>query len=256
MHRTQHNTVEQPANGAPLLVLDDVVFERRSGFVLGPLTVTFHLGVSVVLGPNGAGKTTLFDVISGIEKPSSGRIVKADDQLLTVGYLPQLPRFPERATPRQFLEYVCWLHGVSKGDRKAAVNRALDRVGLSDRAADGIKTLSGGMQRRLGIAQAIVHSPDVVLLDEPAVGLDPQHRIELRRVLRELGREAILILSTHLVDEAALVGDRLIVLSGGQLAFSGTGAELASRASDDALGDTPLEKAFSTVLSMPQGRQS
>lgn len=160
-----------------------------------------------MVGPNGAGKSTLFDLIAGTLKPTSGSVALPDRRL---GLLPQEFRLPPRPTCAQFLSYVGWLQGVAASDRQGAIESALDEVDLLGLAETPIRELSGGMVKRLGIAQALVHDPSVLILDEPTAGLDPVQRIAIREVVAGLGRRRIVCVSTHLVEDVQAVASRVL----------------------------------------------
>ena len=132
-----------------------------------------------------------------------------------IGYLPQRFGYYPRYTAREFVEYLAWLKEMPRSAISAAVDRALDRVGLADRADSRMKTLSGGMVRRVGIAQAIVNDPRILLLDEPTAGLDPEQRVSFRRLLRELGSDSCVVVSTHLVEDVAAACEDAILLERG-----------------------------------------
>jgi ABC-2 type transport system ATP-binding protein len=152
------------------------------------------------------------------------------------------------ATCEQFLRYVAWLQRVPNRDREAAVRSALDAVGLTEQRGKTVRALSGGMARRLGIAQALVHRPGLLLLDEPTAGLDPRQRVALRETIAAVGRNRIVLVSTHLVEDVRGLADRVIVLDGGQVVFDGDTGELARRATPASPGDTELERGLSAVL--------
>lgn len=137
---------------------------------------------------------------------------------------------------------------VPGGQIKAAARAALDRVDLAEQVAKPMKKLSGGMLRRVGIAQAVVHEPELLVLDEPSVGLDPGQRVQFRRMLEDLADESAVVVSTHLVDDARVIADEIIVFDAGQVRFRGTAQELESHADPEAPGDTVLEQGYSTVL--------
>ncbi|WP_157408809.1 ATP-binding cassette domain-containing protein [Actinoplanes sp. N902-109] len=222
------------------------------------LSFSVSEGVTVLLGPNGAGKTTLLEMIATIRRPASGalRVLgESADRSRTIreirrrtGYLPQTFGYYPAFTAAEFVEYCAWLKKVPKHDIKRAARDALERVELSDRADDAMRTLSGGMIRRVGIAQAVVNSPELVVLDEPTVGLDPQQRIEFRNLIRTLSDRTSFLVSTHLVDEVKHVADAVLVLDRGRMVFDGSAGKLESMSEDDAIGDTPLERGYSSVL--------
>jgi ABC-2 type transport system ATP-binding protein len=223
---------------------------RNIDFSAGP-------GVVGLLGPNGAGKSTLLRTMAAVMPPRSGAIEICGVRVLSerdarrarrnIGYLPQDFGFYPAFSVVDFVSYCAWLRGVpSRRTRKAAME-AVDRVGLSGRAKDSMKSLSGGMLRRAGIAAALVGSPKVVLLDEPTVGLDPGQRLEFRELLRSLTDTAI-VLSTHLVEDVAAVCDEIAVLHEGRFVFRGSPEKLSGSALPGAAGDNPLERGYMSVL--------
>jgi ABC-type multidrug transport system ATPase subunit len=223
------------------------------------LDLTIDTGVHGLLGPNGAGKTTLIKALATVVRPHDGALrlvgVDADSGDLReirrhIGYLPQRFGFYPRYTAREFVEYLAWLKEMPRSAVPAAVDRALDRVGLADRADSQMKTLSGGMVRRVGIAQAIVNDPEILLLDEPTAGLDPEQRVSFRRLLREVGSDSCVVVSTHLVEDVAAACDDAILLDSGRLVFRGSIAELETAA--DSAGDdsaaSAVERGYSALL--------
>lgn len=215
-------------------------------------------GVFGLLGPNGAGKTTLLRTLATTIDPSDGslRLLGLDPKNARerrelrrrLGYLPQALGFYPNFTVYEFVEYFAVLKEMPAGAVGPAVASAIERVGLGDQATKKLKTLSGGMQRRVGIAQAIVNDPDLLLLDEPTAGLDPEQRVVFRALLRDLGARAIVIVSTHLIEDVAAACNDLGLLEAGRLVFRGTPAELIDRGGLDAPGDSPLERGYTRVL--------
>jgi ABC-2 type transport system ATP-binding protein len=199
---------------------------RQSGFCLGPINLRFDSGLVSLLGSNGAGKSTLMRILAGLQKPSAGRI--SLDKGVTVGYLPQQFQLPGRARCGQFLEHIAWLWGVPRQQRPGLVERTLKRVGLQDHADSRIKTLSGGMRQRLGIAQAIVHQPAGLVLDEPTVGLDPAQRLAIRQTIAEISQEHPTLLSTHLLEDVRALAGRVVVLRDGKIVHDGLVTELTN----------------------------
>jgi ABC-2 type transport system ATP-binding protein len=232
---------------AAKLVLQGVTREY-SNFHLGPIDLDLSSGVTCLVGPNGAGKTTLMRLAAGLERPTSGSVTMSTTGHSSVGYLPQEPAFPPRATCRQFLRYVAWLQKVGRGRREEAVTRALSAVDLLDRQDQRIGTLSGGMRRRLGIAHALVHDPELVLLDEPTVGLDPRQRIALRDTIARVSEDRIVIVSTHLVEDVRGLADRVVVLNGGAIVFDGDIGALEGRSDPTAPGDSDLERSIAMLV--------
>jgi ABC-2 type transport system ATP-binding protein len=229
------------------LVCDATTKTFGGPFTLGPLSLTVGDGVTCLVGANGAGKSTFFRLVARVEKPTSGS-VRVDAHGAALGYLPQEPQLPLGATCAEFLYYVAWLHRVPRADRVDAVDRALAQVRLTDRRDSRIRSLSGGMRRRLGVAHALVHTPSLLLLDEPTVGLDPGQRIAVREAVASVSRERIVIVSTHLVEDVRGLADRVLVLNEGTLVFDGDVPALERAASDDAPGDSPLERAIATLI--------
>ncbi|HEY3906427.1 MAG TPA: ABC transporter ATP-binding protein [Streptosporangiaceae bacterium] len=216
-------------------------------------------GVFGLLGPNGAGKTTLLRMLATVIPPTSGRI-----QLLgrdpggygprreirrRLGYLPQNLGYYPGFTVAEFVEYFALLKEMPPGQIPKAVATAIERVDLGGRARAKLRTLSGGMLRRAGIAQAIVNEPELLLLDEPTAGLDPEQRVAFRGLLRELGERATVIVSTHLVEDVGAACSEVALMDAGRIVFQGSPDELiACGEGSGASGDAPLERGYSAVL--------
>jgi len=237
---------------------------RRKMAVDG-LDLSLGKGVHGLLGPNGAGKTTLIRALATVLRPESGRLSLLGTQAggrgqrelrRRIGYLPQNFGYYKRFTVREFVEYLAWLKEMSKEDIPGAVQRAVERVGLADRADDRMKTLSGGMVRRVGIAQAIVNDPDVLLLDEPTAGLDPAQRVRFRELVQELGRDSCVLISTHLVEDVATACTDVVLFAEGKLVFQGTPDELAAAGTSEHVGDSPIERGYSALLNHEPGREA
>jgi ABC-2 type transport system ATP-binding protein len=232
---------------------------RRGRDAVNGLTLRLGRGVHGLLGPNGAGKTTLIRALATVQKPSAGSLSLLGTGLgggtglralrRRLGYLPQQFGFYKRFTVREFVEYLAWLKEMPPETIPDAVQRALDRVGLADRADDRLKTLSGGMVRRVGIAQAIVNDPEVLLLDEPTVGLDPAQRLRFRELVAELGQQSCVLISTHLVEDVAAACTDVVLVSEGSLVFQGTPADLATAGTPDHVGDSPMERGYTALIS-------
>jgi ABC-2 type transport system ATP-binding protein len=208
-----------------LCAVNDVSFELGRGEVLG------------FLGPNGAGKTTTMQIISGNLAPSAGRVMingidlldKPKAAKLHIGYLPEQPPLYRELTVDEYLTYCIRLNRIPGPRRAAAVDSAKQRCGLTDVGRRLIGHLSKGFQQRVGIAQAIIHAPAVVVLDEPTVGLDPIQIREIRHLIRELGDDHSVILSTHILPEVQAVCDRVQIINKGALVLSDDIAGLQRR---------------------------
>lgn len=241
-----------------MIVLGDLGLRLGRRTVLSNLTMEVAPGVCGLLGPNGAGKTSLLRVLATILRPTSGSVTVAGFDVTNsatstelrrrLGYLPQNFRYVPSFTARDFVLYVAWLKKVPDALAAARTEEVLERVGLSEQAATVMRRLSGGMVRRVGIAQALVNDPQVLLLDEPTAGLDPQQRIAFRKLVRELGRDRVVLLSTHLVEDVGAACDEVHVLSEGSLRFSGSPHGLQELAGTTSEGDSELERGYSTAL--------
>lgn len=229
--------------------------------VLHGIDLNVGLGVLGLLGPNGAGKTTLLRTLATIIKPSSGsvRILGYDPAdrgerrtlRRRLGYLPQTLGYYPNFTVLEFVEYFALLKEVPPGEVRAAVVKAIERVGLGDTAKSKLKTLSGGMLKRAGIAQAIVNEPDLLLLDEPTAGLDPEQRVAFRGLIREFGQRGTVVVSTHLVEDVGVACTDVALLNAGSTPFHGTPEELIRIGEErGGVGDSPLERGYSAVLEL------
>jgi ABC-2 type transport system ATP-binding protein len=208
---------------------------------LKPLTLSVEEGeVFGCLGPNGAGKTTTLRLLLGLVFPSGGsaKILGCDMNDIEVkrwiGFLPEQPYFYDHLTPLELLDYYARLSGVDASERRKKVDRALARVGMADSAKTQLRKFSKGMLQRVGIAQAIVHDPKLVLLDEPMSGLDPIGRREVRDLVQELNEEGkTIFFSTHILSDAETLCDRVAVLNKGELKGVGVVADLLRDVSGD-----------------------
>lgn len=228
--------------------------------ILRDLDLDIANGVSGILGPNGAGKTTLLRTLATVIKPTNGKVrllgldpseVKQRRTIRSkLGYLPQRFGYYPNFTVTEFVEYFALLKEVPRNEVKSATIKAIERVDLLEHSRSQLRTLSGGMLRRAGIAQAIVNDPRLLLLDEPTAGLDPGQRIAFRELVRELGRNSTVILSTHLVEDVAAACDDIVLLDQRKVIFQGMPSELARiGGSRDAAGNTtPLERGYGVLI--------
>ncbi|MER6946712.1 ABC transporter ATP-binding protein [Nonomuraea sp. NPDC000554] len=208
---------------------------------LDDLHLDVPTGIYGLLGSNGAGKTTFMRILAGLLRPTSGRVLVGGHDLATaegrlavqrtLGYLPQdLGVYPD-LTARRFLDYIALLKGLhSRPERRRRISELLELVALSDAADRRLKGFSGGMLRRVGIAQALLADPRLLVVDEPTTGLDPEERIRFRMLLSQLAGNRTVLLSTHIVDDVAQTCQHLAVLARGRLAFQGSVAGLVSHA--------------------------
>lgn len=193
------------------------------------LNITLSNGVYGLLGPNGAGKTTLMRLLCGIQTPTSGKIILNGKDIARLGekyrallgYLPQHFGYYPDFTALDFLLYVSALKGLSDKNAKRKSKELLEAVGLSEKSKHKIKTYSGGMKQRLGIAQAMLNDPRILILDEPTAGLDPKERVRFRNLISALAKDRIVILSTHIVSDIEFIAEKIIMLTSGELLHFG-----------------------------------
>ena len=206
------------------LAVDDVSFAVADGQICG------------LLGPNGAGKSTIMNILTGYLSATSGQVTvaghplpeEADAAKACVGYLPEQPPLYPEMTVQEYLTFAAELKGVKKAELKEQVCRAARRTGLETVLPRLIRSLSKGYKQRVGIAQALLGSPRLIILDEPTVGLDPAQVIEIRKLIRELGRAHTVILSSHILSEVQAVCQQILILSKGHLAAAGSLEELTA----------------------------
>ena len=206
------------------LAVDDISFTVEDGVIYG------------LLGPNGAGKSTIMNILTGYLAATEGQVTvaghplpeEADAAKACVGYLPEQPPLYPEMTVQEYLTFAAELKGVKKAERKEQVCRAARRTGLEAVLPRLIRSLSKGYKQRVGIAQALLGSPRLIILDEPTVGLDPAQVIEIRKLIRELGRAHTVILSSHILSEVQAVCQQILILSKGHLAAAGSLEELTA----------------------------
>jgi ABC-2 type transport system ATP-binding protein len=209
----------------PVTAVQDVSFTVNKGEILG------------FLGPNGAGKTTTMRVLTGYMPATDGRVVVAGHDVFEqpveakrrTGYLPETPPLYPDMTVREYLTFVARIKGVAKADRKARVEQVMARTWVTDMAGRACGKLSKGYKQRVGLAQALIHNPDVLILDEPTAGLDPKQIIETRRLIKELAGDHTIILSTHILPEVSQTCDRVVIINKGRVVAVDTPANLTGR---------------------------
>ncbi len=210
-----------------VLSIDRVSKQYQNKIVVDRITLGLQKGVHGLLGANGAGKTTLMRMLCGILSPTSGQIafddmdVSTEEYRSVLGYLPQDFGYYPEFTGMDFLMYMAALKGLPKNCARRKAGELIELVSLKGAAGKKIKTYSGGMKQRLGIAQALLNEPKILILDEPTAGLDPKERVRFRNLIAEYGRENIVLLSTHIVSDIEHIADDILMLKAGRLIYNG-----------------------------------
>ncbi len=210
---------------ADTVVLDNINFEVKDGEILG------------FLGPNGAGKTTTMKIITSFWAPTKGTVVVNGidvsknplEARKKIGYLPETVPLYDEMRVYEYLKFVAEIRGIKKNELKESIKRVVKDCGLSDVIRKPIDELSKGYRQRVGLAQAIIHNPEILILDEPTTGLDPNQIIEIRDLIKKIGKEKTVILSTHILSEVDATCDRVVVINKGKIVGEGTPAELAQK---------------------------
>ncbi len=212
------------------LEVENIQKEYNEKKVLKGISLQFENGIYALLGPNGAGKSTLMEIILGIRTASSGEVCCDGEDIRTqylkylprVGYLPQDIELIEEFSGEEYLRYMGALKGMPKMELEEQIQELLHDLNLKSERKKRIKNYSGGMKQRIGIAQSILNNPDLIILDEPTVGLDPMERIRFRKMLQRLAKDKIIILSTHIVSDVETMADYIIFIHKGEIIESGT----------------------------------
>lgn len=209
------------------LSIDRITKQYKNKIAVDRLSLNLTSGVYGLLGANGAGKTTLMRIICGILKPTSGEVkfngidVSEENYRDALGYLPQDFGYYPEFSAQDFMYYMASLKGMTKVQAREKTKELFEIVSLSDVAKKKIKTFSGGMKQRLGIAQALLNNPKLLILDEPTAGLDPKERVRFRNLISELGNDRIVLLSTHIVSDVENIASTILVMKDGQLIHNG-----------------------------------
>jgi ABC-2 type transport system ATP-binding protein len=234
--------------------------EKRFGHIHAVRGIDLEVPAGQVLGflgPNGAGKSTTMRMITGFLEPTAGSVTLdgidlAADPIAakrTFGYLPEgAPAYPDM-TVEEFLGFIAQARGYRGREAKERVDRAIDRVNLKGVRRQAFETLSKGYKRRTGLAQALLHDPGILILDEPTDGLDPNQKHEVRELIKELGGDRAIVLSTHILEEVEAVCTRAVVINKGRIVFDGTPSEMESRAPRDAVKNR-MDAAFRAMTSI------
>ncbi len=212
------------------LRIEHITKEYKDKLAVDDVSLTISPGVWGLLGANGAGKTTLMKMIAGIMTPTSGKIIYDGIPIGALkgnyrdifGYLPQEFGFYPEFTVKDYLEYVAVLKGLTKSDTKRKIAELLERFSLGDVRKKRIVKLSGGMKRRVGIAQALLNEPEILVLDEPTSGLDPGERVRFRNLLSEFAHDRIVVISTHIVSDVEFIANQNAIMKNGKIIQTGT----------------------------------
>lgn len=216
------------------LEIEDLTKKFQGTEAVSHVTYTMEKGVYGLLGVNGAGKTTLMRMLCTLLKPSDGRILLDGEDIFemgaayrkVLGYLPQDFGYYPDLTVKDYLMYIASIKGVHRAAARKRVKELLDQVGLSKAADKKMKKLSGGMKRRVGIAQAMLNHPAILILDEPTSGLDPNERIRFRNLISELSQDRLVLLSTHIVSDVESIANEILLMKNGEFLHTGTPEEI------------------------------
>ena len=226
------------------LTADRVTKQYKNKIAVDRMSFALTKGVTGLLGANGAGKTTLMRLLCGILLPTSGSIfyngmdIGTEEYRDILGYLPQNFGYYPEFSGKDFLLYMSEVKGIQKRDALKKTEELIELVGLGDAARKKVRTYSGGMKQRLGIAQALLNDPQVLIMDEPTAGLDPQERIRFRNLIADIGENRIVLLSTHIVPDLEHIADRLMIMKDGRLLWQG----------DRAACETDLEEFYLSII--------
>jgi ABC-2 type transport system ATP-binding protein len=243
----------------PQLSVENLTVRYGRRVAVAGVTFDADCGVICLLGPNGAGKSTLMNALAGVQKPDVGHVSIAPQTHATstharppsIGYLPQRFDLVGGLTSVATVKYAAWCNRVPRALLRSAATEALQAVDLLSCSHTKVRKLSGGQRQRLGLAAAVAHRPNILLLDEPTIGFDPEQRIVFRRFVKEAAESTCVILATHQLEDSQLVGDRILVLNDGAIQFDGTAAALADRG--DSISGQPhestLERGYRAAIS-------
>ena len=232
------------------LILNNINYSYNNNKILKDISFTCTNGITAILGNNGAGKTTLMKILTLLENPSSGNITINDINILKnesikdiIGYLPQNFDFYNNVTGYDFLSYICDIKNIRKEEKKSHISNLVDTFNLNNVINKNIRKYSGGYKRRLGIAQAMIGNPKLIVVDEPTAGLDPEQRLEFRQYLSKIGKDKIVLISTHIIEDIELCSDKIVFIKNGLIKFEGTVNEMINKSINKILSiNIPIEK--------------
>lgn len=264
VHDLTFNKVNGLGGSVAMIEVNKLVKKYGSHQALREISFKVNKGEIVgLLGPNGAGKSTTMKILSGFMPASSGEVIVASHDIVDealevkrkVGYLPEHPPVYPELRVREYLDYVASLKQVPSSERPERLDYIIERCGLKSRAGQIIGTLSKGYQQRVGIAQALVHNPEVVILDEPTVGLDPVQIVEIRNLIRSLANSHTVILSTHILPEVVMTCSRVLLINMGTILVDGS-VESLTRGSGESLEQAYLRIVSQDASNLVQSTQS
>lgn len=217
-----------------MLQLCDVTKNYGDFTALEHLNLTLKNGIYALLSPNGAGKSTLMNMMATLSLPTAGKLLWDGKDIYklgekyrgNLGFLPQQFGYYRDYTPQQFLEYLCVLKGIDKKMRRGRIKEVLEMVAMTDSAGKKMRKFSGGMIQRIGIAQALLNDPELLILDEPTAGLDPKERVRFQNILSSLSRNKIIVISTHIVSDIEFIANEIIMLKDHRLLYAATADEI------------------------------
>jgi ABC-2 type transport system ATP-binding protein len=229
-----------------MIIIEDLVRRFGTFTAVGGISLRVNKGeVLGFLGPNGAGKSTTMKMVTGFLAPSEGRITVCGHDVVeqqleaqsSIGYLPEgAPAYPDM-TPKQFLQFIATIRGLKDDAASKAIDTAIARTGLQGVLDQRIETLSKGFKRRVGLAQAILHDPPVLIMDEPTDGLDPNQKLAVRSLIKSMSANKAIIISTHILEEVDAVCTRAVIIDKGRIVADGTPAELLAKSPTHRLED-------------------
>lgn len=250
-----------------MIELDTITktYRRRGSIIraLDGVSLPFDTGFTALIGPNGGGKSTLMNIAATLVRPTSGTVhwdgkplagKRLRDYRTRVGYVPQHVRFPVGMTCRDALRYMGWVNGIPGPERDRRAEELAERLQFSSKLDAKTGALSGGQQQRLGIAAGIMNRPEIIFLDEPTVGLDPENRLTVRGIISELAQETSVVMSSHMLEDIRYISGRLVMISEGRLIYRGTWKDLATKIPDiSSTEGSSFELAYRALVDEAKG---